>query len=406
MSLATLWNKQLALLFIGNVFEFYNFSLFVMFSKEISAAFFPNCPAYISYVLFAVGFVARPLGGLLFGYLGDIRGRKTSLIIAVVMLSLPTIMIGVLPGHERLGIASQAMALLCRLLQGVSINGEYITASVLALEKRGVSQTFTSCILTAANSVGTSLALLVSYIAWPCKESWRFWFLFGGIGSLAYLWRRFAYIKESDEFVINRTTCENSGLMNLFKQHLGAVFAVIGIGAFSQAASYSVVVNIKDFTSASDAVWVQETIRSLMIILPIFTYPAMGRLFAKSQPENVMLSIALLGVLFTYPAFCMISSPSKFTALAGGLIITILGGSISGPSKAVYKQLFPVQCRCSGIAIGKGIGGLLFGGLSPLLNAWLIKLASFKFVAIYMTVCAVISLGSLVVAKKRRIWGI
>ncbi|MDR1031926.1 MAG: hypothetical protein LBL30_02260 [Holosporales bacterium] len=403
MSLAVLWNKQLALLFVGNVFEFYNFSLFVMFSKEISAAFFPNYPAYIGYVLFAVGFVARPLGGLLFGYLGDIRGRKTSLIIAVVMLSLPTIMIGALPGYGCLGIASQVMALLCRLLQGVSINGEYITASVLALEKRGVSQTFTSCILTAANSVGTSLALLVSYIAWPCEESWRFWFLFGGVGSLVYLWRRFAYIKESDEFVASHSTCKKFVLENLFKQHLGAVFMVIGIGAFSQAVSYSVVVNIKDFTSASDAVWVQETIRFLMIVLPVFTYPAMGRLFAKTRPENVMLSIALLGVFFTYPAFCMLSNSSKFIALVGGLVVTILGGSISGPSKAVYKQLFPVQCRCSGIAIGKGIGGLLFGGLSPLLNAWLIELASVKFVAAYMTICAIISLGSLAAAKRRGI---
>ncbi|MDR1475416.1 MAG: MFS transporter [Holosporales bacterium] len=389
------------MLFVGNVFEFYNFSLFVMFGEQISSAFFPNYSGYVGYVLFSVGFAARPLGGLLFGYIGDVLGRKTSLIFAAITLSLPTALIGLLPGYSCLGTAAPVIVLLCRLLQGISINGEYIAAAILALEKKEVSQTFTSCVLTAANSAGASLALIVSYIILPYKESWRLWFLFGGIGSLIYLWRRFAYIKESDEFAKSNSAGENSPLANLFKRRSASIFIIIGIGAFSNAVSYSVVVNVKDFVSANNANWVRESIRFIMIFLPIFTYPALGILFSKTKPENVMISISLLGLIFTYPAFFMLSNSSKIIILTGGLIITILGGSISGPSKAVYKKMFPIDCRCSGIAVGKGISSFLFGGLSPLLNVWMIKAASFKLVAGYMTICAAISLASLLMAKKK-----
>ncbi len=403
MKHSKLWNKQLSVIFFGNVLEFYNFSLFAMLGVRLGGIFFPNMNEWAYYLLFAAGFILRPVGGVLFGVFGDIFGRKKSIITSNCLLSCSTTIIAFLPENGGFLIFSQIILIICRVIQGVSINGEYTNSAVFILEKKNINKTYASFMLTASTSIGAFLALIAGYIDKNFHQyiCWRMWFFIGGVGSFFYLYLRLSKIDEQSNQYYNQGVRFSSDFLSLltsFKKYYLSLFLVIGIGAFSNAVAYSIIINIDIFV-LGDSLF-KEVIKFLIILLPLIIYLVLGGKISRYSPEKIMTFVCVAGVMLIYPSMILLNQESNILALLGTFIIILTSGTISGPSKAVYSKLFPQECRCTGVAIGKGMCGLIFGGLSPIINALISKYTSFYFIALYFLGCAIISLISLICARS------
>jgi MHS family proline/betaine transporter-like MFS transporter len=373
---------------VGNALEWYDFAVFGFLAPMIGENFFPSDDPLDSLLgafgVFAAAFLARPAGGMLFGYIGDQFGRKKALQLSVMMMAVPTFLVGVLPTHAQIGTLAPVLLILLRIAQGLSVGGELIGSIAFVAEnappgQRGYfsSWTFSSCytgmMLGSLSAVGLDLALGPLAMA---DWGWRLPFLSGIFIGLAAIWMR----KELTETPIfekmkaegrlgGNPLAEAVQLVPGSIFHASVLVILVGGGFYTLFIWWPTFLNrfVQPHMSYATA------FNTLSLMLLIILIPITGRLSDQLGRRSLLVWSSAGLTLLSWPLFLLASQGGFLPVLVAQLCFTALMGLFLGPIPAALVDLFPARVRYSAIAISYNISLCVFGGTAPLVATWLIK---------------------------------
>jgi MHS family proline/betaine transporter-like MFS transporter len=401
---------------LGAILEWYDFGVYVYLAIFIAKLFFPEenktLGLILTYSIFAIGYFMRPLGGMLFGHIGDRYGRNTTFVATIMLMSISTVLIGFLPTYYHIGILAPCLLILLRLLQGVSIGGEMIGTltyfyEVTAEKNRG----FVTTLIWCGSGLGILLGSLVSSAllhflsdAQMSSWGWRVPFLLGIFtGIVGYLLRRKA--AESVEFLALKQKNELSKfpLATIFREHKIQLLKVFIIFIPGAIAFYLVFVYMP--TYANKFVGISLAAASiittvLITFFDVFT-PFLGWLSDKIG-RKLLLILGLSGlVLFTLPLYYLIQHGTLLSLFIAQFCLAILIAFYSSALIAFTLELVPTKIRFSIMGLGYNACYSIFGGTTPLIATYLIyKSGSNLFPAFYLIAAAAIALITVFFCKR------
>lgn len=389
---------------LGNAFEWFDFAIYGLFAVTIAKLYFPAGNDVTSLLLalatFGMGFVARPIGGILLGMYGDKVGRKKALSFTIALMALGTGMVGVLPTHAAIGIAAPILMVLARLIQGLSAGGEFSGATTMLIEfappnRRGLYGSFQMCSQALAFSLGALTAYLLTVNLAPHDLDawgWRLPFLLGILIGPVGWWIR-SRVDESPEFLAYAQTAKSAAhgtaktsLRTLFSEYPRELLASACVGVVGTVSAYVFVFFLPIFAKKQLGLSVADvnltTFISTAVIL-VFC-PLAGYLSDRYGRRAVLLPAVILYGIVAYLLFQrLVTAPSFATLLTAQAGIAFLMSFFWGPSPIIFTEVFPVHVRSTGAAIAYNLAVLLFGGLAPFVNTWLVKVTGSNMAPIY-----------------------
>lgn len=379
----------------GNILEYYDFTVYAVFSLAIADAFFPGGSQYTkvlsSLAVFAVGFVTRPIGGILFGYIADKHGRRVSLIISMLGMTLPTFIIGLIPTFNEIGYFAPATLVLMRLLQGLCISGEGAGAAIFLLEHyQNLRPGFTAGIVHASNIAGTLFATLIGivldYFFHGLDFAWRFAFILGGIMGLIGFYLRLR-VSETPIFVLlaEKKKTLKAPFLHVLKTAKTSMLVTVVLGACASSVVYLVKTYINiyhcdvlNYDGTTAKLYLAYTSIIMMIFMPISGH------FADSIGRFRMIRLAALAVfIFALPCFSLLSCEGIWQQLVALTMLAILGGSIAGTAYIFIISLFTPEQRFSGVAFSYNLGIAMCGGTSAAIARWLLEITGQYYAPAY-----------------------
>ena len=393
---------------VGNVLEWYDFAAFGFLAPYIAVAFFPSDNEFAglikTFAIFAVGYLMRPLGAILFGHIGDRVGRREALLLSVIMMIVPTILLGMLPTYAAVGITAPILLLLLRLIQGLSIGGEFTASATFVSElapegRKGLHASLTMLGAILGILLGSGVAMVLSDTLGEeamASWAWRLPFLMGIIlGAVAFWMRRsMSSSPEMNDIHAGKDDREHP-LIEVLKNHRPAVLRLSSVVLMQGASFYVVFVWLSTYLKEI----VQQPVSNplllntigLACLLPVI--PLAGWLSDRFG-RRVLLMTAGIGIfLCSWPLFIVFQQGDDGMILAGLVIFALLLGMAQGPTPAMMTELFPPEVRLTGIGIGYNVTLALFGGTAPLISTWLISATGTAIApAFYLMAAAAISL--------------
>lgn len=375
--------------FIGNTLEFYDFALYGALAGVFTKLFFPNSDPVSTLFLngvgvFSIGLIARPLGGLIFGYIGDRYSRRLALSLSMYLMAIPSLMITFVPTYEAIGIFAPILLICARILQGFCTGGEYNGAAIFALEHQKTEHKgLVSGMMTASSASGLLLATVVSYIfttnTLP-EWAWRIPFLFGVfIALFGYYVRRKNL--ESPEFqkALQQKAFTNAPILEALSRYklqmvitalIAGQTAVLAYMMFTLITPTSILSELHQFS--------RNQIYGLGII-GLLSFAATcifsGYLSDKIKVNKIYIMVfaAIAAVILITPVFDLLLSGSFIAAVCGQLIFGFLTGLHAGPQHIYMQELFPNTSRYSAVAFSFSLGTGVLGGITPQISTLLIK---------------------------------
>ncbi|MCE6989052.1 MFS transporter [Dyadobacter sp. CY323] len=391
----------------GNLVEWYDWYAYSAFSLYFANTFFPDSNPTVQLIntagIFAVGFLMRPIGGYVFGKLADTRGRKVAMTLSVLLMSFGSLLIAFLPGYNSIGIAAPVLLLVARLLQGLSVGGEYGTSatylSEVATEKRrGFFSSFQYVTLIGGQLIALGLQLILQNIFLTDKQmhdwGWRIPFILGAFLSLIALYLR-ANLTETQAFKTKNVTERKEGSLTELLKHPRAILVVIGLTLGGTLAFYTYTTYMQKFlVNTVGLTKYQSTILTFCSLL-IFALlqPVFGAISDKVGRRPLLISFGVLGTIFTYPLLSTLAHTTgmwqAFGLLMAALIIVSGYTSINAVVKA---ELFPVEVRALGVGLPYSLTVAIFGGTAEYFALWAKNLGHESYYYWYVTLCIFISL--------------
>ena len=376
--------KNFAAAFIGTALEFYDFALFGLLAPVFSRLFFPKEDPIValiaSYSIFAAGFLIRPLGGVVFGYVGDAFGRKKAMVISIIAMMVPTSLIGFLPTYNEVGLLAPIALSLCRLLQGLCAGGEFSGAAIFVIEHAQENRKYFSGSLVTASSVVGMLAAstIASFCALETMPSWgwRVPFLFSiPIGLLGFYIRKNTQETAAFNAAQNSQKNETQSFFSILKDNYIPLLITFGIGSFIGVLYYVPFVFMGHYHTLVTSLSTSATlfVITLGLIVYMLCICLAGYMADKLGPQKVMLVTILATVALAYPAFWLIRSGDFSLIIQGELILSVLAGMFVGPANGLTASLFDVKVRCRGVSFSLSLGISLFGGVTPVLLVYIIS---------------------------------
>ena len=393
----------------GNLVEWFDFYVYAFCAIYFAPAFFPSDDPTVQLLntagVFAAGFLMRPIGGWIFGRLADRHGRKNSLMISVLMMCFGSLMIACLPTYASIGTWAPALLLLARLIQGLSVGGEYGTTATYMSEvalrgQRGFFASFQYVTLIGGQLLAVLVVVILQQLltedelrAW----GWRIPFVVGAIAALISLMlRRSLHETSSAE---TRQDKDAGTIKGLFSNHAAAFITVLGYTAGGSLIFYTFttymqkyLVNTAGMTAKNASYVMTAALFLFMVLQPFF-----GMLSDRIGRRNSMLLFGALGTLFTVPllmALKTVTSPfMAFVLISLALCIVSFYTSISGLVKA---EMFPPQVRALGVGLAYAVANAIFGGSAEYvalsLKAGGMENAFYWYVTVMMAVAFLFSL--------------
>lgn len=399
-------NKKMILAaMMGNALEYYDFTLYGFFAVYLSSSYFPSddplTSKIASFGALAAGFLMRPIGGLIFGHLGDHYGRKRALLISIVLMTFPTLTIGLLPTYSQIGFWAPLTIVLCRLVQGVCTAGEYTGATILIAEFNERNRPGFACSLLPASSlfgavIATGLGALCLTEGMP-TWAWRIPFIMGFMFGLLGLYLR-KQIDESPVFtsLAKHHKVSSSPIFDVLKYQRRNFLCTMGIGAATLAPFYIISVYINSLASQLDVSPSQGMLLNVgILIMWIVFLPLIGSFIDKIGLEKVMSYGSILLIIVALPAFLYVSHDVSIKKiLFVQAILSFCGALYVAPAGAfLATKIFSTSHRYSGMALGISCGEAIFGGTSPLIATALVALTGASFVpGIYLIFCGFLGL--------------
>ncbi len=372
---------------IGNLLEWYDFGLFATFAVLFSQLFFPKEAPHVALIeifgVYALGFLCRPLGGLFFGFLGDRYGRVKTLRTSIVVMSLPTLLIAFLPTYATLGIWAPAGLVFLRLIQGVSLGGEF-TGTIIYLAESAPAKnralwasfagTFANMGFLLANGVAAVLLHVMTQAHFNAY-GWRIAFAIGGcVGFSVFYVRR--VLLESPAFLallrhpeISKGKPQNSAAFPsvLYKMLLTLTLVMLGGVLYYMSFVYFFNMLQEMGLSRSTAYTLQACFLGLMLIL----VPLGGMLCDRLGRRASFLLLSAGVLFFALPGFHLLLSSHLLLICLGLLGFVLLSSFEQGTTSATVVEQFPVVIRMRGLSFSYNVTQALFGGTAPMVAAYL-----------------------------------
>lgn len=395
---------------IGNIMEWYDFALYGFFAPVISGLFFPSSSHLGSLIatfgVFAVGFFMRPLGGVIFGYIGDRYGRAAVMRISIITMGLATFLLGLLPTANQIGFWAAVLLVVVRLLQGLSVGGEFSGSVTYMVEtsplhKRGFSGSWANFGSLVGTLLGSGLAAAVSSVLASGALhafGWRIPFLLGGLfGLVAYLYvRKLGDTPHMDHH--ERQHAEDSPLHEALTRNLRETILAIVFASGYGIAFYIPLVYLPTYVSEIGSVsdGTALAVNSLGIAVSMPFIPLFGWLSDHVIRRRSLLIIAFLimaGAGWALVAFSIDDLAQLFVCQF--LLILIIAIPL-GSAPAMLVELFPVSDRLTGYSLSYNIGLGIAGGTAPMIATWLISFTGYKGApGAYLALAGLIAMAAL-----------
>ena len=395
---------------VGNVLEWYDFSVYGYFAVSIGHHFFPSedptTSLLAAFGVFAAGFLMRPVGAVLFGHIGDNWSRERALSLSVLAMAVPTFLIGVIPDYQQIGVTASVLLVLLRLAQGISVGGEYTTSIVFVVERsvpqrRGFMGTWCLFGTCAGTLLGAAIGtLLTSVLSRDAMRAWgwRLPFIVGlAIGMIGLYIRR--DLERGAKFIkpqgIGATEEPRGSFVDALKTQRLAIFKVIGLKATSAVGFYTLFVYMTVYFTKivqipkSDALAINTIALAAMLVM----IPGAGALSDRVGRKPLLLAGAVGMLLFSLPLFRLLRYPKFGVILTGQLCFTIILCLFFGAEPAATAEAFPGRVRCSAAAISHNICFAVLGGTAPMVATYLIvRTQNDMSPSIYLMAAALVSI--------------
>lgn len=376
---------------VGNALEWYDFVLFLQFAPFIGQLFFPSSDPDAAFLaalgVFAVGFVMRPIGGVMFGYIGDKFGRKASIIISILLMSIPTAAIGFLPTYQHIGIWAPILLTIIRLLQGLALGGGFSGCMTFIVEHSPNHQRgFLGSASMFSLGAGVLLGILVTNLCFHSvgKESfenwgWRIPFIISlAIGMVAFYIR--GHVDESPVYLEAKKhgKLSRAPVREVLFNHTKPLFVAIAMYLTVTVPFYTFTGFFSNFLqkimkfSFHDAIIINGVAISLFMLAMPFASIASDKLGRRRMLWFYALAVAAV----TYPCFQLINSGDFLKTLIGECIFGIALGCYMGPIPAALVELFPTSVRYTGLSLSYNISAAAFGGTAPFMLQKVMEISS------------------------------
>lgn len=402
---------------IGTALEWYDFFLYgtaaaLVFNQVFFPSVDPLTGTLLAFGSFAVGFIARPIGALVFGNYGDRIGRKKVLVITLVIMGLSTMLIGILPGYDSIGIWAPILLTVLRFVQGFGLGGEWGGAVLMSLEhgdpqRRGLAASWPQIgvplgLLLANGALTLMLAVTTdeAFLAW----GWRVPFLLSAVLIIIGLWIRIN-VTESPEF---EKLAASGGqakfpLLEVFRSQRKELAIAAGSRIGTDVAFYIFVLFV--VTYLTQMVGVEQSIATFVVLVSagvmVLMIPLFGALSDRVGRRPVYLAGAVGAIVWTFAFFPLLETGNTMLILVADLIGMMCWAAMYGPLAAFTTELFPARVRYSGASLGYQLSGILGGAFAPIIAIALYgRFESWVPIAIYVAVMLTVTIVSVSLARE------
>jgi MHS family proline/betaine transporter-like MFS transporter len=378
--------RAIAAATVGNMLEWYDFTVYGYFAVILAKLFFPaeneTASLLATVAAFGAGFVMRPVGALVLGVVADRRGRKAALTVTILLMALGTAMIGFAPTYASAGALGPSIVVAARLIQGFSAGGEIGGATAFLIEharpdERGFIASWQQASQAFALLLGSLVGASVTGVLGPeAVEAWgwRVPFLLGLlIGPVGFYIR--ARTQESQEFLAARQEGGPSPLATAVREHGRAILAGFGITITWTVSTYAFLLYmptyaVRQLGLAQNAAFVAGSIGglTLSVLVPMF-----GAYSDRVGRKPILLGAAIGILILTYPTYAALNAyPSIGALIAAEIVFAVLIAAFTGPAPAAMAELYPAQVRATGLSIAYNFAVTIFGGFAPFIITWAI----------------------------------
>src|SRR5215472_1414171 len=385
---------------IGNLVEWYDFYAYAAFALYFAGAFFPNSDPVVQQLnaalLFAAGFLVRPLGGWLFGYLADHHGRRGALMLSVGLMCFGSLMIAVTPTYATIGILAPIVLAIARVLQGLSLGGEYGTSATYLTEMadqrhRGFYSSFQYVTLIGGQICALIVLLLLQRVFLTAEElrawGWRIPFFIGALLALIALVMR-RTLHETDAFEAARQVVKRTSSLRALMKFPREVLLVVGLTSGGTAAFYTYTTYMQKFLKLSVGLTDDQTTMVTLgsLLFAMLLQPTYGALSDRIGRKWLLIAFGVTGVLFTIPLLTTLQSvkgpwPAFFLLAAAWMIVS----GYTSINAVVKAELFPTKVRAIGVGLPYALTVSIFGGTAESVALWFKSLGDEQWFYYYLT---------------------
>ncbi|WNC15258.1 MFS transporter [Brevibacillus brevis] len=392
---------------VGNLIEWYDWYVYAAFAVYFSSQFFPKgdptSQLLNTAAVFAIGFLMRPIGSLLLGRYADRHGRRAALTLSVSIMAGGSLVIACTPGYETIGVMAPVILVLARLLQGLSLGGEYGTSATYLSEmadsgRRGFYSSFQYVTLISGQLVALGVQIILQQLLTDADMKtwgWRIPFVIGALGALAVLWLRRS-MDESEQFSkMGTKNRANAGTLRELMKHPKAVMAVVGLTLGGTIAFNTYTTYLQKFMVNTVGLpnGVVSWINFIALLVFVVLQPLAGMLSDRIGRRPLLIAFGILGTLLTVPLFLLMEQTKSpvvaFLLMMVGLIVVTGYTSINAIVKA---ELFPTEIRALGVGFPYGVTVALFGGTAEFIALWCKSIGVESLFYYYVAGCVAVSL--------------
>lgn len=392
---------------IGNMIEWYDWYVYAAFSIYFAHAFFPHgdltAQLLDTSAIFAVGFFMRPLGGWIMGSYADRHGRKKALITSVLLMCLGSLIIACTPKYETIGIAAPILLILARLLQGLSVGGEYASSATYLTEmaterNRGFYSSFQYVTLIAGQLLALLVLILLQQIFLTPEQleswGWRIPFFLGAAMALVAMYLRLG-MQETESFMAESKQKRSQGSFRTFLNYPREIMVVVGLTMGGTLAFYTYSTYMQKYLINS--VGMSKDTSSLISAATLFIFmliqPLVGALSDRIGRRPLLITFGLLGTLLTVPILSMLQHiKTPFGAFMLIMAALLIVSNYTAINAVVKAELFPVEIRALGVGLPYAITVSIFGGTAEYVALWFKNIGMESGFYWYVTTCIACSL--------------
>jgi MFS transporter, MHS family, proline/betaine transporter len=373
---------------VGNVLEWYDFALFGVLAPIIASHFFPSADPLAglinSYAVFAIGFLARPLGGVIFGHIGDRFGRRQALVLSVTLMAVPTALMGLLPTYQEVGVLAPILLTLLRIVQGISTGGEFAGSIVFLVEqapdhRRGLYGSVANFGAMIGGLLGAAIGWLISEILTPDAMQdwgWRLLFLTGIVVGLFGLWARVG-VPDTPVFA-ELAACEglpSKPLRTALRREWRQMATAIGLNWSASVGYYVVFVwfisNVNEIIGLSYRTALG--VGTFGLVAGLLATLAVGHLADIVGHKRMLVAGSIATAIFSVPLLMLAATGTLAAVALAQLGLAILAAVFLGTLPAVFVSLHGPALRCTALSVSYNTALALFGGTAPLIATLLVK---------------------------------
>jgi MHS family alpha-ketoglutarate permease-like MFS transporter len=400
----------------GNMVEWYDWFVYASFATYFAGAFFPHGNPTAQMLntagIFAVGFFMRPVGGWLLGRVGDRRGRKAALTLTVTLMSASAVLIAVAPTYAVAGYGGAAVLLVARLLQGLSVGGEYAASATYLTEasdprRRGFTSSFQYVSMTAGQIIGLGLQILLQHTMSDDalhSYGWRIPFVIGALGAAVVFYLRRSML-ETEIYEADAGADPERGTLRALWQHKREALLVMALTMGGTVAYYTYTTYLTKYLSNTAGLPKRTATLVSFTALIVFAclQPLAGRLSDRIGRRPLLIGFAVGSTLLTVPIMTLLGHAGSFwPALGLSLLALVVVTGYTSINACVKAELFPTGVRALGVALSYALANALFGGTAEYVALWFKNAGAESGFYWYVAGCAAVSLVVYVTMRETR----